>query len=108
MAYFALTMVNGPDYDHSRPRREQRGWDEHAAFMDGLVDEGFVILGGPIGDGQQVMVVVAAADEAEVRARYAKDPWGPMGLLRIGTIQPWTLWLDGRQSRGTSTSRAGN
>ena len=96
MAMFALTMVNGPRYDPSRQRREQDGWAEHAAFMDGLVDAGFVVLGGPIGDGQQVMVVVEAADEAEVRARYAGDPWGPMGILEIGEIRPWTIWLDGR------------
>jgi hypothetical protein len=47
MAVFAVTLVNGPRYDESRPRREQDGWDEHAAFMDALVDDGFVILGGP-------------------------------------------------------------
>lgn len=96
MGTFVLTMVNGPRYDPSRGRREQDGWDEHAAFMDGLVDAGFVVLGGPIGDGEEVMVVVEAADEAAVRARYADDPWGPMGILRIGEIRPWTIWLDGR------------
>jgi uncharacterized protein YciI len=89
-------MVNGPNYDHSRQRREQDGWAEHAAFMDALLDEGFVILGGPIGDGEQVLVIVEAADEGEVRARYAGDPWKPMGILEIGEIQPWTIWLDGR------------
>ena len=52
MALFVLMMVNGPAYDRSRPRREQRGWDEHAAFMGGLLAEGFVVLGGPIGDGK--------------------------------------------------------
>jgi uncharacterized protein YciI len=96
MAAFALTMVNGPAYDASRPRREQRGWDEHAAFMDGLLDGGFVILGGPIGDGEQVMLVVEARDESEIEARLSKDPWQPMGILRIGAIRPWTIWLDGR------------
>jgi uncharacterized protein YciI len=96
MAVFAVTMVNGPRYDGSRQRREQEGWDEHAAFMDRLVDEGFVILGGPIGDGEQTMHAVEAADEAEVRARMAADPWAPLGVLRIGTILPWTIWLDGR------------
>ena len=29
-----------------RDMREQDGWDEHAKFMDGLVDEGFILLGG--------------------------------------------------------------
>jgi hypothetical protein len=40
MAFFVLTMVNGPGYDRARGRREQAGWDEHAAFMDGLVSDG--------------------------------------------------------------------
>lgn len=96
MAFFVLTMVNGPRYDPTRERREQTGWDEHAAFMDGLTEAGFVVLGGPIGDGEQVMVVVEAADEAEIKTRFAADPWGPMGILEIGAIRPWVIWLDGR------------
>jgi len=96
MAFFALTMNHGPHWDDSRGIREQRAWDEHAAFMDGLVDEGFVILGGPIGDGKQTMLVIEATDEIEVRQRLGEDPWAPMELLQIGLIQPWTIWLDGR------------
>jgi uncharacterized protein YciI len=96
MATFVVTMVNGPGFDPSRPRREQDGWDEHAAFMDALVEDGFVVLGGPIGDGAQVLVIVEAADQAEVRRRYAPDPWDEMGILQIGEIRPWTIWLDGR------------
>jgi hypothetical protein len=53
MALFALTMVHGPNWDAARQIRKQRSWDEHAVFMDGLVDDGFVILGGPIGDGSE-------------------------------------------------------
>jgi uncharacterized protein YciI len=64
--------------------------------MDGLVDEGFIILGGPVGDGDQTLHVVEAADETEVRARFAADPWASAGLLHIGTIERWALWLDGR------------
>jgi len=99
MAFFALTMVSGPSWDASRQRREQHAWDQHAAFMDVLTDDGFVILGGPIGDGEQVLLVVEARDEREIKARLGEDPWAPMGLLRIGAIQPWTVWLDGRQSK---------
>jgi uncharacterized protein YciI len=98
MSVFAVTMVNGPRYDNARSRREQDGWDEHAAFMDELVEDGFVVLGGPIGDGEQVLVVVQADDEDEVRRRYAEDPWKPMGILEIGEIRPWTIWLDGRNA----------
>ncbi len=101
MAFFALTMVNGPSWDASRQRREQHGWDEHATFMDRLVEEGFVILGGPIGDGERTLLAVEAGDEREIKARLAEDPWASMGLLQIGAIQPWTIWLDGRQSSPT-------
>jgi uncharacterized protein YciI len=96
MPFFAVTMEWGPSHDPSRERREQDAWDEHAAFMDGLVDEGFIILGGPIGDGERTMLAIEAEDEREIAARFADDPWIPTGLLRIGKVEPWTIWLDGR------------
>ena len=64
--------------------------------MDALVEDGFVILGGPVGDGGQTLHVVEAADESEIKARLADDPWASAGLLRVGTIEPWALWLDSR------------
>ena len=82
------------------PWREQRAWDQHAAFMDGLVEDGFIILGGPLGDGSRTLHVVEAANEQEIRTRMAEDPWASMDLLRVGSIEPWQLWLDGRS--GTS------
>jgi uncharacterized protein YciI len=98
MAYFAVTMIHGPNWDGSRPIREQDGWDEHAAFMDRLVDDGFVVLGGPIGDGNQgALQLIEAADEREITTRLSEDPWASMGLLHVGSIQRWALWLDGRQ-----------
>jgi uncharacterized protein YciI len=95
MGLFALTMVNGPAYDAAAPRREQDGWAEHAAFMDQLVEDGFVVLGGPIGDGERVLVIVDACGEDELRARLAADPWERSGMLVIGRCEPWTIWLDG-------------
>jgi len=41
VAFFAVTLETGPNWDYSRARRDQDAWDEHAAFMDGLVDDGF-------------------------------------------------------------------
>lgn len=97
MPHFAVRLVHGPGWDPARPIREQDAWDEHAAFMDGLVDDGFAILGGPVGDGQETLHVIEATDENEVRARFARDPWAAADLLRIGTIEAWALWLDGRR-----------
>jgi uncharacterized protein YciI len=96
MANFAVTLVHGPGWDPARHIREQDGWAEHAAFMDALVDDGFVILGGPLGNGDRSLHVVEAADEQEIAARFGADPWASAELLQIGTVERWALWLDSR------------
>jgi uncharacterized protein YciI len=96
MANFAVRLAHSPGWDSSRPIRGQDGWNEHAAFMDGLVGAGFIILGGPVGDGEQTLHAVHATDENEIRTRLARDPWASAGLLQVGTIEPWALWLDSR------------
>jgi uncharacterized protein YciI len=93
---FALTLVHGPGWDGSRGIREQQGWEEHAAFMDRLVQDGFILLGGPLGDGARTLHVVEAGDEDEIRRRVAEDPWAHDGRLEVGSIEPWALWLDSR------------
>jgi uncharacterized protein len=93
--YFLVERGKGRLWDRSRGRREQNGWEEHAAFMDALVDEGFIVLGGPIGEGDEgdnTLLVVDAEDEAAVRARLGEDPW-PLEVLTIESIRPWTVWL---------------
>jgi hypothetical protein len=93
MAIFALTTDHGPGWDTSRGIREQEAWDEHASFMDGLASDGFILAGGPLGDGQHTLHMVEASDEQEVADRMAQDPWAAMGLLRIGTLERWSIWL---------------
>jgi len=94
---FAVYEEPGPGWDAARPRREQDGWDEHAAFMDALVEDGLVVLGGPLGDGRFVLLAIDSDDEAVVRARLAADPWlVEGGVLQISRIEPWTIFLDGR------------
>ena len=87
---------SGPEWDPERPLEEQSQWAEHAAFMDGLVDSGFIVLGGPLADEYRVAHVVEAASEEEVRATLARDPWSGTHL-RVDAIEPWTLRLDARR-----------
>lgn len=89
-----MTLVRGPAWDESVEIRDQKGWDEHAAFMDGLVEAGFILFGGPVGDFRQTSHLVEATDEEEVRQRLAQDPWARAHLLEIGSVRPWALWLD--------------
>jgi uncharacterized protein YciI len=102
MATFAVTLIHSTGWDTTRPIRQQEAWDQHAAFMDGLVDDGFIIVGGPLGDGSQTLHLIQALSEDQIRARLAEDPWATMGLLQIGSIQPWALWLDGRPTDQTT------
>jgi hypothetical protein len=96
MAHFVVTREPGPSWDRSRPMREQDGWDDHARFMDGLVDDGFVLLGGPVDDGMRFLHIVEAQSEREVNDRLAEDPWEPIERLRTASIEPWQILLDGR------------
>ena len=96
MANFAVRMVHLANWDESRSIRDQAAWIEHASFMDALVDEGFILLGGPLGNGESAMHLIEANDANEVEARLGEDPWANMGMLGIGLIERWRLWLDGR------------
>jgi uncharacterized protein YciI len=92
MPVWVLTRERGPNWDFSRRMREQHSWDDHAAFMEGLADEGFIHLGGPLGD-DRVMHVVVAESEQEILERLAADPWAPMGLLRTVSVERWHVLL---------------
>jgi uncharacterized protein YciI len=93
---FLLQLVrSGPQWDPSRPMEEQSGWPEHASFMDGLVEDGFIVLGGPLSDEHRVVHAVEAESAEAIRATLARDPWSETHL-RVDTIEPWTIRLDGR------------
>jgi uncharacterized protein YciI len=92
MPVWVLTRERGPSWDHARGLREQEAWDEHAVFMEALADEGFILLGGPVGE-ERVMHVIAADSEQEVYRRLAADPWEPMGLLRNVSVERWHVLL---------------
>ena len=100
MATFHVVIHrSGPDYDRSLPLEQQSGWDEHAAFMEALVDAGFLVLGGPLGDEYRVVHVVEAASDDEVRETLARDPWSGTHLV-IDSVDAWTLRLDARRTAG--------
>ena len=92
---FLVDEEHGGPWDWSKGLREQEEWDVHASFMDGLVDEGFVVLGGPL-DEKEVLLVVDAESEEAVRGRFAADPWIANGMLTITAVRLWTVLLEGR------------
>jgi len=95
--FLVVVRRSGPQWDALLPLEEQSGWDAHASFMDGLVDAGFIVLGGPLADEQRVAHAVEAESEGAVRATLARDPWSETHLV-IDTIDPWTIRLDARSA----------
>jgi uncharacterized protein YciI len=94
--YYAVRLVRGGPWDWSRGLREQAGWDDHAAFMDALVEDRFILLGGPLESETDVLHIITAPSEEAIRDRLADDPWSKNGMLTIKSIERWTILLDGR------------
>jgi hypothetical protein len=96
-AFLVLLRRSGPEWDPARTLEEQSGWTEHAAFMDGLVEAGFLVLGGPLSDEVRVVHAVEAQSADAVRETLGRDPWSG-SHLEVDTIEPWTLRLDARRT----------
>ncbi len=97
MPYFVVVVERGDAWDWSLSLRRQQQWDEHAAFMDALADEGFIVAGGPLGDEDRagrILHVVDAPNEDAIRSRLATDPWA-RSTLKIVSVEPWTVLLGG-------------
>ena len=96
---FLVTVLRtGPEWDRGQPLEGQSGWTGHAAFMDALVDDGFLVLGGPLADEVRVVHAVEAPSADAVRETLARDPWSGSHLV-VDAVEPWTIRLDGRAAQ---------
>jgi uncharacterized protein YciI len=107
--HFVVIREQGPGWDTSRGMREQDHWPEHVLFINGLADEGFLVLAGPVGaagsgDGgssaltgavgdrvYRAMLIVSAGSEREVAARFENDPWTRFGQLETRSVEGWEI-----------------
>jgi uncharacterized protein YciI len=97
---FVTISSLGPNRDLSKGAREQPFWDEHKAFIDRLVDEGFILMGGPLldenGMPQGALLIVNAENENEVKEKLNPDPWFERGILQLESINRWEIFVDAR------------
>jgi uncharacterized protein YciI len=98
---FIATSAAGPNRDLAIDAREQPFWDAHAAFIDRLVEDGFILLGGPLPDVGGAVLVVRADSEATARERLADDPWYVNGILALQSVLRWDIFIDERPAAGT-------
>jgi hypothetical protein len=90
---FAVIRSRGRAWDDSQPLDNQIDWAAHAAFMNGLLKDGFVALGGPLEGTPDVLLIVRATDASEIAERLDADPWTQNGLLVLKHTSPWWLRL---------------
>jgi uncharacterized protein YciI len=92
---FAVTRTKGKRWNETKSMRSQLEWTEHAAFMYKLSSDGFVVLGGPLGEsGDDILLAIKADNEDHVRLVLEQDPWTKSGILDLKSIQPWTILLE--------------
>jgi uncharacterized protein YciI len=76
--------------------RKQVGWSDHARFMDALTDEGFIVLGGQLGEGEKrFLLIFNTENEETVWSRLDDDPWTSMKMLQVSEVEPWEILLGG-------------
>ena len=92
---FVALSVAGPNRDLAKGTREQPYWDEHARFIDGIM-EGFILMGGPFEDEGGAMLIVRAETADDVREKLKLDPWYTHGVLQLESILRWDIFIDKR------------
>jgi uncharacterized protein YciI len=107
MNQYLVISSAGPNRDLTRGTREQAYWDEHAEYIDGLVDDGFILLGGPLVDTGGAVLVVVAGSEAEVREKLASDPWYQRSILTLESVRRWQIFIDQRSSPASQETSNG-
>jgi uncharacterized protein YciI len=96
MSYYAVIREAGPAWTEGGIT-EQEAVSDHAAFMNALTDQRFVLFGGPLAGTEhgrvRVLLIVNADSEAEIQRRLADDPWTPTQQLQIRSIEPWNIFV---------------
>lgn len=97
MSYFAVIREAGPAWTDDKGSFEQPGVNDHASFMNTLVDQGFVLVGGPLAGSEhgrvRVLLIVDAASDTEIRSRLSDDPWSLTQRLVIVSIEVWNIFV---------------
>src|SRR4029453_8646021 len=94
---FVAISSAGANRDLSKGTREQPLWNEHAAISHKLVDDGFILMGGPLVDEGGSLLIFNAEDENEVREKLKNDPWSEHGILRLESVKRWQIFIDERK-----------
>jgi len=79
---------------------EQPGWDEHAAFIDDLIERGIFVMGGPLADQTGSQSLLENVTEQEARDLALQDPFVANGVFELEEVRAWNVFVDELTARG--------
>jgi hypothetical protein len=110
MPHFAVIREAGAGWLEGKGIYEQPQVADHAAFMNGLAKDGFLLFAGPLGGGDdglfRALLIVQAEDEAEIRDRLADDPWTRASRLAVASAEPWNVIVGAERLESRPTAAA--
>ena len=107
MSYFAVIREAGPAW-HDGGIFEQPAVAEHAAFMNTLADQGFVLFGGPLAGtehGRVRVLLIVERRQTRTRSTAASPttPGSPTEQLVTVSIEPWKILVGAERLPSTHT-----
>jgi uncharacterized protein YciI len=73
---------------------DQPGWDEHAAFIDDLIERGIFVMGGPLADQRGSQSLLENVSEQEARELVLQDPFVTNGVFELEEVRAWNVFVD--------------
>lgn len=73
---------------------EQPGWDEHAAYIDDLIERGIFVMGGPLADQKGSQSLLENVTEQEARELVLRDPFVENGVFELEEVRAWNVFVD--------------
>ena len=83
----------GPTWKSGRVD-DQPGWDEHAAFVDDLIERGIFVMGGPFADDSGSFSILENVGEDEARELVLRDPFVANGVFELDDVRAWNVYVD--------------
>ena len=78
----------------SGPPEDQPGWQEHADFVDALIEAGTFVMGGPFSDYSGSVNLLEGVTAAEAVDLLESDPFVQNGVFVADSIRDWTVYVD--------------
>lgn len=85
MSFFVL------EYRYADMDARARVRSDHLAYVQSLLEEGKVVLAGPVGDGSGAMMVLQVASEEAARRIVSRDPYTAAGVGVDHVLRPWNV-----------------